>query len=123
LSILFDPPSHAIYEKADTVEAANKSVELVDCLPMGNAALVSLVKPRGIEDIERGFANGSFIALMFKSAPNKAAGHFCNGFAYDHVHDGTFSGTRLAEKNNIVLNTKVNSVDFDKAGLIPWAYW
>jgi hypothetical protein len=103
-SILFDPPSHAIYEKADAVEAPDKRIELVDCLPMGNTALLSLVKPNSVVNREVVISKGCFVALVFESAPNRTVGHLGDILAYDHVHDRTFARTRLAEEDYIMLN-------------------
>src|SRR5258708_31661088 len=93
-SILFEAPSHAIYEKADAVEGPDKRVELVDCLPMGNTALLCLVEPRGVVYIETYIANGGFMALVLEGASDRTVGHFGDVLACHHVYDGTFPASR-----------------------------
>src|SRR5260221_6009987 len=63
-SILFDAPTHAIYEKADAVEGPDKRVELVDCLPTWNTALLSLIKPGSVVYVETYIANEGFMTLV-----------------------------------------------------------
>jgi len=71
---------------------------------MGNAALVPLVKARGVVYIELGSANTDWIAGMMESAPGRAVGHFGGILVYEHVYDGTFARTRLAEDDYIMLD-------------------